>query len=456
MLSALATDLYELAMAAGYDAHGLDRPATFELYVRGLPPTRGFLIAAGLDQALAYLEGLRLTAGEIAYLRSLPQFGSVPASFFDTFLPALRFTGDIWAVPEGTPVFPPAPLLRVTAPLAQAQIVETALLSILMFQTGVASKAARVVEAAGGRSVIEFGSRRAHGMEAAVVAARAAFIAGCEATSNVEAGYRFGIPLSGTMAHAWVTGFPSEAEAFRKYAESFGRRAVLLLDTYDTVAAARLIVAEGLQPSAVRLDSGDLGALAREVRRIFDAGGLGGTKILASGELDEYRIADLVAAGAPIDGFGVGAAISTGGDVPTLGGVYKLVEVERDGRAVGVAKLSEGKQTWPCRKQVWRCFDDREAPAGSPPTRRAIRDVIGLEDEAAPDGGVPLLERVMAGGRRTGPAPDVRSLRDRSRRLVDQLPAGVRALTGFDAYPVDLTARLQAAGRDVAARAARR
>jgi nicotinate phosphoribosyltransferase len=447
MPSALATDLYELAMAAGYEAQGLRGRATFELYVRGLPSTRGFLIAAGLDQALGYLEGLRLTPDEVAYLRSLPSFAGVSASFFDTFLPGLRFTGDVWAVPEGTPIFPPAPLLRVTAPLAQAQIVETALLSIVMFQTGVASKAARVIEAAAGRSVVEFGARRAHGTAAASLAARAAFIAGCEATSNVEAGYAYGIPVSGTMAHAWVTGFSSESEAFRKYAETFGELAVLLLDTYDTIAAARLIVDQGLRPSAVRLDSGDLGALAADVRRILDEGGLRGTKILASGELDEARIAALVARGAPIDGFGVGGAISTGGDVPSLGGVYKLVEIERDGRDVGVAKLSEGKQTWPCRKQVWRCFDS---------SGQATRDIIGLENEPTPSGGEPLLAPVMIAGRRAVAQPPVAALRDRAREMVATLPPGVRRLRDFERYPVELTARLQAEGRAVAARAARR
>ena len=447
MLSALATDLYELAMAAGYEAQGLDGQATFELYVRGLPPTRGFLVAAGLDQALAYLEQFRLTPDEIAYLRSLPNLAGVGPSFFETFLPHLRFTGDVWAVPEGTPVFPPAPLLRVTAPLAQAQIVETALLSIVMFQTGVASKAARVVQAAAGRSVIEFGSRRAHGMEAACLAARAAFIAGCDATSNVEAGHRYGIPLSGTMAHAWVTGFPSEAEAFRQYADTFGEQAVLLLDTYDTLAAARLVIAEGLRPAAVRLDSGDLGELAAAVRRILDEGGLHSTKILASGELDESRIADLVAQGAPIDGFGVGAAISTGGDVPSLGGVYKLVEIEREGRRVGVAKLSAGKQTWPCRKQVWRCFST---------SGRASIDLIGLDEETPPEGGVPLLARAMVGGQRTAPQPPLAELREHSRQLVDHLPPGVRRLRNLERYPVELTSRLRAEGQAVAARVARR
>jgi nicotinate phosphoribosyltransferase len=446
MTSALATDLYEIAMVAGYQAHGLAGTATFELYVRGLPPTRAFLIASGLEQALDYLQRLRFSPEERAYLRSLPTFRAIAAPFFNDYLAAFRFTGDVWAVPEGTPIFPPAPLLRVTAPLPEAQLVETALLSNLMFQTAVASKAARVVEAAAGRSVIEFGARRAHGMEAAALAARAAFIGGCEATSNVEAGLRFGIPLSGTMAHSWVTGFASEREAFERYAQSFGEQAVLLVDTYDTLEATRLIVQSGLRPSAVRLDSGDLAVLAREVRSILDAGGLSATKILASGELDEWRIAALVGAGAPIDGFGVGAAISTAGDVPSLGGVYKLVEIERDGTRVGVAKLSESKQTWPGCKQVWRRLEGGTA----------VGDLVALAEEPAPDGCVPLLEQVMAGGRRTAAKPALQDIQRRARTLVAELPAGVRRLRDADAYPVALSAPLQAAGREVTARAAHR
>ena len=446
MSSALATDLYEITMAAGYHAHGRGGEATFELYVRGLPAARGYLVAAGLEQSLQFLETLSFTADEIAYLRALPNLRGVGDAFFDEFLPAFRFTGDVWAMPEGTPVFPPAPLLRVTAPLPEAQVVETALLSVVMFQTAVASKAARVVDAAAGRSVIEFGARRAHGIEAACLAARAAYLAGCEATSNVEAGYRFGIPLSGTMAHAWVTGFDSETEAFRRYTDVYGERAVLLIDTYDTLAAARLIVTEGFRPAAVRLDSGDLAGLARAVRGILDAGGLRETKILASGELDNRRIAALIASGAPIDGFGVGAAISTAGDVPSLGGVYKLVEVERDGARHGVAKLSEGKQTWPCRKQVWRQVADGHA----------VRDLITVDTEPGPASAAPLLERVMAGGRRIGAPPALDVVRARSRQLVAALPPGVRRLDAPEPYPVGLSDALQAAGRDVAARAARR
>ena len=256
MPTALSTDLYELTMAAGYHAHGLSGQASFELWVRELPPARGFLVASGLDQALAYLETLRFEAAEIAYLRSVPALRAAPASFFDEWLPQFRFRGDVWAVAEGTPIFAGEPILRVRAPLPDAQIVETALLSTVLFQTAIASKAARVVEAAGGRPVIEFGSRRAQGSEAGVLAARAAVVAGCAATSNVAAGYRFGAPLSGTMAHSWVMTHEGELEAFRHYAEVYGDGAVLLIDTYDPIEAARGIVRNGLKPAGVRLDSG--------------------------------------------------------------------------------------------------------------------------------------------------------------------------------------------------------
>ena len=259
---ALSTDLYELAMMAGYRRAGLTVPATFELYTRRLPPNRSFLIAAGLEPALDFLESLRFSPDDIAYLRALPQLAGAGQDFFDDYLPRFRFTGDVWAVAEGTPVFPPEPMLRVTAPLAEGQLVETALLALVTFQTTVASKAARVAAAADGRSVVEFGARRAHGLEAGVLAARAAYLAGCDGTSNVEAGRRYGIPVSGTMAHSWVLAFPDEEAAFRAYAASFGPHAVLLLDTFDSLAAARRVVSTGLRPSAVRLDSGDLAALA--------------------------------------------------------------------------------------------------------------------------------------------------------------------------------------------------
>ncbi len=430
---ALSTDLYELTMMAGYHTAGLDAPATFELYVRELPPHRSFLVAAGLEQALAYLQQLRFSDEDIAHLRRLPALEGVRREFFDDYLPRFRFTGDVWAVAEGEPVFPPAPLVRVTAPLPEAQLVETALLAIVGFQTSVASRAARVVEAAAGRQVVEFGARRAHSVEAGILAARAAFLAGCAATSNVEAGRRFDIPASGTMAHSWVTAFPDEPTAFRQYADVFGSRTVILLDTYDTLAAARWVAASGLAPAAVRLDSGDVIALSREVRAILDAAGMRATKIFVSGDLDEWRIAAIVEAGAPVDGFGVGAALSTSSDAPSLGAIYKLVEIERGGAAVPVMKRSPGKQTHPGRKQVWRLFD----------RGTAVEDVIELASVHRPEHA--LLERVMRGGLREHPPQPVSELRARHLAAVARLPPEVRRLTGAARYPVRIGSALQRA-----------
>jgi nicotinate phosphoribosyltransferase len=433
--SALVTDLYELTMMAGYDAGHVRGRATFELFVRNLPANRAFLVAAGLEQALQYLEALRFTHEQTAYLRHLSNMQGVPDRFFDETLPSLRFTGDVWAVPEGTPVFAYEPLLRVSAPLLEAQLVETALLAIVNFQTSIASKAARVVWAARGRAVMEFGSRRAHGPEAGVLAARAAYLAGCDSTSNVEAGYRYGIPLSGTMAHSWVTTFEDEMEAFRQYAAVFGERSVFLIDTYDTVSAARKIVAAGVRPRAVRLDSGDLVALSREVRAILDAGGMQDTQILASGDLDEWSVAHVLAQDAPIDAFGVGTALATSKDAPALGGIYKLVEVERHGENVPVMKLSTGgKASQPGRKQAWRIY--RQGAA--------VADVIGLADEPAPAGGLALLVPVMERGFRLGAPASLPSSRSLCARMLADLPQGIRVLEPREAYPVSRSAMLEA------------
>jgi nicotinate phosphoribosyltransferase len=428
MPTALATDLYQITMMAGYHALGQHEPRTFELFVRELPEHRQYLVAAGLEQALDYLERLRFTPDEIAWLRTLRALTGVPATFFDEYLPSFRFTGEVWAVDEGEVVFSHEPLVRVTAPASEAQLVETALLGLITFQTSVASKASRVVAAARGRSVIEFGSRRAHGLEAATGAARAAFIAGCVATSNVEAGRRFGIPVSGTMAHSWVMGFADEIDAFRQHMRTFGERTTLLIDTYDTLRAARRVVEEGLRPWAVRLDSGDLLDLSRRVRQIFDDGSLRETKILVSGDLDEYRIAELVAARAPIDGFGVGTAISAVRDAPALGGVYKLVETTRNGRRQPTMKLSAGKRTFPGRKQVWRVTDGGVA----------VHDVMGLEGEHAQDGR-PLLNRVMRDGVRVVPALALADMRQRAAERVAQLPAAMRTLDDGPVYPVRIS-----------------
>jgi nicotinate phosphoribosyltransferase len=430
------TDLYQLTMAAGYWAERRTERAVFELFTRRLPRDRAFLLMGGTEAAADYLENLRFTGDEIDYLRTLPVFAATPPAFFDA-LAELRFTGDMWAIPEGTPVFPNEPMLAVAAPILEAQIAETALLALVNYPTSVATKAARLAEAARGRAVVEFGARRAHGTEAALIAARAAYLGGCAATSNVEAGMRFGLPVSGTVAHAWIMSFDDEVEAFRAYQRAFPHNAILLIDTYDTPRAARRIV-EAFRPgeiSGVRIDSGDLGALAREVRAILDAGGFGSTRILASGDLNEYSITDLVAAGAPIDAFGVGTDLTTVKDAPALGVVYKLVEIERDGRREFKMKFSEGKSTYPGRKQVWRLTGEDGLYAG---------DVVTLEDEPAPAHGArPLLAPVLAGGRRLAPRPALRELRDEARAAVARLPERLRGLTApADSYPVRFSDRI--------------
>lgn len=428
--AALHTDLYQLTMMAGYVEAGLhaDR-ATFELFIRRLPPHRAFVVAAGLASVLEYLETVAFSEADIAWLRTVPALRQVPGRFFD-YLAGFRFSGDVWAMAEGTPFFPNEPVLRVTAPLAEAQLLETALLATINFQSAIASKAARIVAAAAGRPVMEFGGRRAHGTDAAIHAARAAFIAGCESTSFVEAGRRFGVPLTGTMAHSWILAFPSELDAFRRYAELFGDHTVFLLDTYDTVAAARAVAGSGLRPSGVRLDSGDFLALSRDVRAILDAGGLRATRIIVSGDLDEFRIRDLVAAAAPIDVFAVGTALATSEDAPALGGVYKLVQIQEGSRLRDVMKRSVGKATWPGRKQVYRV----DGPGG------ATHDVIALDDE--PMAGRALLEPVMRNGRRLAPAPALAEIRDRAQRLMCELPPWLRDPDAEPAYDVRPSAAL--------------
>jgi nicotinate phosphoribosyltransferase len=422
--SALFTDLYELTMAAAFFREGVRGAATFSLFVRRLPPGRGFLVAAGLEDALEYLRALRFTDPTVDYLRTLGRF---EPAFLD-HLRTLRFTGDVRAVPEGTVVFADEPLLEVTAPLLEAQLVETAMLNLLHGQTVLASKAARSVLAADGRMLAEFGLRRSHGTDAGMKVARAALLAGFDSTSNVLAGLTWGLPLSGTMAHSFVTAFPAEAEAFRAYARAFPDAAVLLLDTYDTVAAAHLAVEvarelarAGHQLAGVRLDSGDLAALSREVRAILDAGGFPGVKILVSGGLDEHDIAALLGAGAPIDGFGIGTRLATSTDAPSVDVVYKLVRFEgRD-----VLKLSAGKRTWVGAKQVQR----RTAPDG-----RLAGDTLALADEAMQAGASGLLEPVMRGGELLRAHPGLAELRTRCAAQLAMLPRGVRRLSEPDLF----------------------
>ena len=346
--SALLTDLYQLTMAQSYWREGMLEPAVFDLFVRRLPPGRNYLVACGLEQALEYLEALRFDNRDLAYLDSLGKFSP---GFLD-YLARFRFTGDVHAMAEGTVAFANEPLLEVIAPLPEAQLVETYLLNQLSYQTLVAAKASRIVTAAAGAAVVDFGLRRAHGTDAGMKAARAAYIAGVDATSNVLAGARYGIPVSGTMAHSYVLAHDSELEAFRAFTETYPDT-VLLVDTYDTLGGVAQVVrlarelGEAFQVRAIRLDSGDLGALAGAARTILDDAGLGGVEIFASGDLDEHRIASLVAAGAPIDGYGVGTRMGTSADAPYLNCAYKLVAYAGRPRM----KLSEQKATLPCRKQ---------------------------------------------------------------------------------------------------------
>lgn len=411
-MSAILTDLYQLTMAAGYWQSGkASEVATFELFVRRLPPRRNFLLAAGLAQAVEYLLNLRFTGEEIAYLRNLPQFRNVGGEFFE-MLGELRFTGDVFAVPEGTPVFAGEPLMMVRAPLLESQIPETYLLSMIGFQSLIATKAARMVEAAAGRAVVEFGTRRAHGPEAGVLAGRAAFVGGCTGTSNTLTGMKYGIPVFGTAAHSWVQSFPTEAEAFARLQTLMGPATTYLIDTYDTLEGARRAVAVGKPFWGVRLDSGDLTGLAKAVRGILDDAGCGEAKIMATGDLNEYKITELLAAGAPIDAFGVGTELATSTDAPSHGAVYKLVEIGVGGAMRATAKTSAEKSTLPGAKQIFRYAD---------------YDVLGLTGECRM-GCQALLRPVVLHGEPVWPQPGIVEIREHARRCLAALPAEVRGL----------------------------
>ena len=423
--SGLLTDLYELTMAAGYLQTRFEGRATFELFVRHLPPKRNYLVAAGLEQAVEYLENVRFTAEEIAYLRGHPLFAHIRPEFFE-YLANFRFSGDVWAMPEGTLVFPGEPLIRVTAPIVEGQILETYLLATLSYQTMIASKAARVVSAAQGRQVVDFGARRAHGSQASLFAARAAAIGGCSGTSNVLAGQRFGIDTYGTQAHSWIMAHDEEAEAFRNFLSAFPDGSVLLLDTYDVGHALQQIIAMGRRPAGVRLDSGDLAKDSRRVRRELDRAGWCDVKVFASGDLDEVKIARLLARGAHIDAFGVGTALATPGDAPHLNIIYKLVEVEREGRVQQAAKLTRAKETYPGKKQVFRKSTKGGEFAG---------DRIALEAEPA-NSDEPLLVEVMRSGRRIMAAEPIGALRERCLDSLNKLPPKYRQITRAAVYPV--------------------
>ena len=435
--ASLLTDLYELTMAASYHSRAMNDEATFDLFVRELPKRRNFLVVCGVEQALEYLETLHFDAESIDYLDSLGMF---EAAFLE-YLSAFRFSGEVCAMREGEIAFEKEPLLRVTAPLIEAQIVETFLLNCVTFQTMVASKAARVSLAAGGKSFLDFSLRRDHGADAGLKAARAAYIAGASATSNVLAGKMYGIPVSGTMAHSYVMAFPTEMDAFRAYARDFPKQAVLLIDTFDVAEGARRAVAiahelasEGIALRGVRIDSGNLGDLSKVVRRILDEGGLHETRIILSGDLDEYRVREMLAAGVPVDVFGVGTQMGTSADSPFLGGVYKLV-AEKGAPKV---KLSTGKVTLPGLKQVHRFTSQG----------RFDHDLIALEEEPI-DGGDPLLQPAMKDGERIGDLEPLSEIRARCSASLAALPTAMQQLTDpATPYPVEVSAPLQELARE--------
>ena len=438
---ALLTDLYELTMGQAYWREQMFAPATFSLFIRGYQPDRAYYAAAGLDTVLTHLENFRYTDADLRALSDLEKFDPE----FLEYLKTLRFTGDVRAVPEGTLVFGDEPLIEVTAPVIEAQVIETFLLNQVTVQTSLLTKATRVIQAAAGRPVADFAARRAHGTDAAGLAARCAWLGGFAGTSNVRAAATYGIPAVGTMAHSFVEVFESEVDAFRSYATTFPDSSTLLIDTYDTLAGAAHAVtvakemeAAGRRLRAVRIDSGDLFSLSAGAREVLDDAGLDYVGIVASGGLDEFKISDLVGRGAAIDSFGVGTRYGVSADAPWADSVYKLVEFDGSPRH----KLSPGKETLPGPKQVYRLT------SSGPFTG----DIIATATERQPDGGEPLLVEAMADGRRTAAPEPLSLIRERLAAQLERLPGQFKALRQPDAYPVSVSENL----RDLARQAARR
>jgi nicotinate phosphoribosyltransferase len=430
----LFTDLYELTMCASYFDNKKFEPATFDLFIRRLPPGRSYFLFVGLEQVLSYLESIRFTDEHIAFLRG--------EGFEEKFLAYLRnfkFTGEVWAVPEGSVVFPNEPLIRVTAPIIEAQLVETFLLNTINLQTMIATKASRVVHAAKGRSVIEFGLRREHGVDAGMKVARSSYIAGCQGTSNVLAGLAYGIPVFGTMAHSFIMSYEKEIDAFRAFAKTFPTKSTLLIDTYDDIAGAEkaVVVAKelekrGFKLGGVRLDSGDLAETSIKVRTLLDQKDLGYAKIFASGDLDEYKIAELLSKEAKIDAFGVGTKMGTSADYPYIDVIYKLCETRnKKGEFDPIMKLSKDKNTLPGRKQVYRLKDDEGY---------LIKDTIALASEKPM--GEPLLLKVMEKGKVIDNQPSLKEIKATASANVSKLPLKYKKLTDAPSYPVGVSQAL--------------
>jgi len=431
----LFTDFYELTMCASYFDNKNFEAATFDLFIRRLPENRSYFLFAGLEEALQYLESVKFTEEQLGYLKKQ----GFKRDFLD-YLRSFRFTGEVWAVPEGTVAFPNEPLIRVTAPIIEAQLVETFLLNTVNLQTMIATKASRVVHAAKGKSVIEFGLRREHGIDAGMKVARSSYIAGCQGTSNVLAGQTFDIPVFGTMAHSFIMSYPKEIEAFRAFSKTFPNKSTLLIDTYDDISGAekatvvaKELEAQGFRLGGVRLDSGDLAQDSIKVRKILDEQGLSYVKIFASGDLDEFKIHELLINGAQIDSFGVGTKMGTSADRPYLDVIYKLCEtMAADGSFLPIMKLSKDKITLPARKQVYR-------------VKNRIgffeKDVIALADEKVQ--GEPLLVKVMEKGKLIYPLPSLNAIRANVVKNLSKLPDGYKALIDAPVYPVELSKNLQ-------------
>ncbi len=429
------TDLYELTMCASYLDNGRDEDATFDLFVRRLPENRGYLLVAGLEQVLLYLESVKFTDAHLAYLKKL-EFSHEFIEYLEDF----EFSGDVWAMPEGSVAFPNEPLIRVTAPIIEAQLVETFLLNTVNLQTMIATKASRVVHAAQGKPVVEFGLRREHGIDAGMKVARASYIAGCQGTSNVLAGFTYDIPVFGTMAHSFVMSYEDELEAFRAFAKTFPSKSTLLIDTYDDLVGAenaatvaKELETKGFKLGGVRLDSGDLTEISKKVRRLLDEKGLGHVSIFASGDLVEYRIEELLNKGAKIDAFGVGTRMGTSADRPYVDVIYKLCETQSEGGDFSpIMKLSEGKITLPGRKQVYR-YQDAEG--------NYSRDVIALASEKLE--AEPLLIPVMEEGKITYELPSLNEVRSATKASLYKLPDRYKKLTNPPTYPVELSEALE-------------
>jgi nicotinate phosphoribosyltransferase len=440
----LATDFYELTMAAAYfKSNQKDKRAIFELFVRKLPRNRSYMTVAGLEQSLVYLETLRFGKQEISFLKSHKSFSKLGNDFF-SYLKRFKFTGDVWAVPEGSILFPNEPILRVEGPIIEAQIVETFLLSMINFQSLIATKASRITNISGDKDVVEFGSRRAHGPQAALLGARASYIGGCVGTSNTLAGYKFGIPVFGTMAHSYVMSFDKELDSFEEFNKVFPK-GMILVDTYDTLKAVNKIVQSGIRITGIRLDSGDLHSLAVQSRKILDKAGLKDVKIMASGDLDENIISNLIKHGSPIDIFGVGTELSTSRDDPAMNGVYKLVAIKNiisknKYEVIPKLKTSIGKLTYPGSKQIYRIYQDG----------KILQDIIGLEDEKFNEKNpVPLLKKVMSKGKICYKLPSVKKIRDYHLLQRETLPKEFRTLEkSRELFPVSYSERLELMARE--------